>query len=83
MPPCKKSAMGKFGDICHVFALVMRYLPIVSCFLAFFSAISRCMTFLQIPDANVHIAAIVFFDMLTNADCNLHNITVKTKNRVG
>jgi hypothetical protein len=26
------------------------------------------MTFLQIPDANVHIAAIVFFDMLAGAN---------------
>src|SRR5690606_3546018 len=41
------------------------------------------MTFLQAPDANVHIAAIVFFDMLADRVCNLHNITVKTQNRVG
>jgi len=41
------------------------------------------MTFLQSAHANVHIAAIVFFDMLTEENCISHNITVKTKNRVG
>jgi len=61
----------------------MHYLPSFLALAAFLSAISRWMTFLQSAHANVHIAAIVFFDMLTEENCISHNITVKTKNRVG
>jgi len=69
--------------MCHIYPLAMHYLPSFLALTAFLSAISRWMTFLQSVHANVHIAAIVFFDMLTEENCISHNITVKTKNRVG
>ncbi|QIH61965.1 hypothetical protein CRX67_01690 [Enterobacteriaceae bacterium A-F18] len=80
--PMKKISKSKFGDICHASGFALIILPPLWLFPAYSSAISHCMTFLHRADANVHIAAIVFFDMLTTADEYPHNISYD-KNRVG
>ncbi|WP_262230618.1 hypothetical protein, partial [Escherichia coli] len=43
-------------------------------FPVFSSAISRCMRFLHDAGANVHIAVIIFFDMLKDGCKSTHNI---------
>ncbi|PNC14888.1 hypothetical protein CK477_03845 [Enterobacter cloacae] len=54
--------------MCHVFTAHLPILPRSQLSAAFSSVILPCMTFLQSADANVHIAAIVFFDMLAARD---------------
>ena len=69
----------QFGDFCHIYATILIYTLPFLLFLVFCPAISLWMTFLQDGDANVHIAAIVFFDMLTTGDEYPHNISYDKK----
>ncbi|MGK9175438.1 hypothetical protein KXR87_19830 [Yokenella regensburgei] len=71
--------MPEFGDFCHIYLPLLIFLPYLKPFLAYSSAIYGCMTFPHNGDANVHIAAIVFFDMLTAADDIPHNISYDKK----
>ena len=66
---------AKFGDFCHIYAVSLsNNLPFLF-FLVFCPAISLCVIFLQVVDANVHIAAIVFFDMLLRRTFVQHDIS--------
>ncbi|AXA28669.1 hypothetical protein BBB54_03625 [Klebsiella variicola] len=65
----------QFGDFCHIYATILiNTLPLIF-FLVFCPVISLWMTFLQDGDANVHIAAIVFFDMLLRRTFVQHDIS--------
>ncbi|WP_237568396.1 hypothetical protein, partial [Klebsiella pneumoniae] len=65
----------QFGDFCHIYATILIYTLPFLLFLVFCPAISLWMTFLQDGDANVHIAAIVFFDMLLRRTFVQHDIS--------
>ncbi|KAJ92967.1 hypothetical protein DF41_05910 [Raoultella planticola] len=65
---------AKFGDFCHIYATRLSNNLHFLFFLVFCPAISLCVIFLQVVDANVHIAAIVFFDMLLRRTFVQHDI---------
>jgi hypothetical protein len=70
LPPLKKFEKLNSVTCVTLFTSRLPILPHSQISTAFSSAILLCMTFLQSADANVHIAAIVFFDMLATADLN-------------
>ncbi|MGA3763745.1 hypothetical protein ACTMFR_10435, partial [Escherichia coli] len=78
--PVKKILFIKFGDMCHVFTWLLSIALNKSSKPAYSSKNYLCVIFPQHRDANVHIAAILFFDMLKGGRKSAHNIS---KDRIG
>ncbi|HHJ2639028.1 hypothetical protein VXS90_16975, partial [Escherichia coli] len=78
--PVKKILFIKFGDMCHVFTWQLSIALNKSSKPAYSSKKYFCVIFPQHRDANVHIAAILFFDMLKGGCKSAHNIS---KDRIG
>ena len=78
--PVKKILFIKFGDMCHAFTRQLSIALNKSSKPAYSSKNYLCVIFPQHRDANVHIAAILFFDMLKGGCKSAHNIS---KDRIG